>query len=173
MSPVTPKPAAEFSTFAMTKSMSRCSISAGIALRAISRPGLPKMSPTKRIRTLFGPHRNAALASAPLFDAGKDDAQLAVPERGRAASDIERARQPHAAREAAEAALRDVESSLAVVLASQRHLLPHHDERIARDHDLHAIRRDARKIDDDLYAFGSFENINRRCALRGGTPPLL
>ena len=50
MSPVTPKPAAEFSTLAMTKSMSCCSTSAGMARRAISRPGLPKMSPMKRMR---------------------------------------------------------------------------------------------------------------------------
>ena len=49
MSPVTPKPAAEFSTLAMTKSRPRCSTSAGIARRAISRPGLPKMSPMNRI----------------------------------------------------------------------------------------------------------------------------
>ena len=59
MSPVTPKPAAEFSTLAMTKSMSRCSTSAGMARRAISRPGLPKMSPMKRMRTSVGPHANA------------------------------------------------------------------------------------------------------------------
>ena len=42
-------PDAEFSTLAMTKSMLLSSTSAGIARRAISRPGLPKMSPIKRI----------------------------------------------------------------------------------------------------------------------------
>ena len=42
MSPVTPNPDAEFSTLAMTKSIARCSTRAGIARRAISRPGFPK-----------------------------------------------------------------------------------------------------------------------------------
>ena len=50
MSPVTPNPAAAFSTLAITKSMASRWTSAGIARRAISRPGFPKMSPTNRIR---------------------------------------------------------------------------------------------------------------------------
>src|SRR6185295_9508153 len=115
MSPVTPKPAAEFSTFAMTKSMSRCSTSAGMARLAISRPGLPKMSPMNRTRTSVGPHANANLAAAAFHDARELHAQLAVLERRVGAADVERAREPHAAREPPERALRQVESRLAVV----------------------------------------------------------
>src|SRR4029450_13508324 len=139
MSPVTPKPAAEFSTFAITKSMSRCSVSAGMARRAMSRPGLPKMSPTKRIRTLFDPDGNAVLAAAPLIDAREHHAQLAIAQRRRAARHIEGAGQPHAAGEAPETALRDVEGRLPRVLAAGRHLPSHDDERVARNHDLDVI----------------------------------
>ena len=53
MSPVTPKPAAAFSTLAMTKSSDSRSMRAGIARRAISRPGLPKTSPTNRMRMRY------------------------------------------------------------------------------------------------------------------------
>jgi hypothetical protein len=49
MSPVMPNPAAEFSPLAMTKSIWCRSIRAGRPRRTISRPGLPKMSPMKRI----------------------------------------------------------------------------------------------------------------------------
>src|SRR6476620_8095488 len=77
MSPVTPNPAAEFSTLAITKSISRRSTSAGMARLAISRPGFPKISPMNRIRTSVGPYGNAQLAAAALLDARQRDAQLA------------------------------------------------------------------------------------------------
>src|ERR1700736_5290975 len=97
ISPVTPKPAAEFSTLAMTKSSDSCSMSAGTARRAISRPGLPKMSPIKRIRILRHvtgtrlPLRldgNADLAAAPLRQTRQDHAQLALDKPGRGASGV-------------------------------------------------------------------------------------
>src|SRR5688500_7517498 len=114
MSPVTPKPAAEFSTLATTKSMSRCSTSAGMARFAISRPGLPKRSPMTRMRTSVGPHPNAKLAPAPFLDARQAHAQLAGVERGVGAAGVEGAREPHAAGEPAERALGQVEGGLAV-----------------------------------------------------------
>src|SRR4051812_45053684 len=114
MSPVTPKPAAEFSTLAITKSMSRCSTSAGMARFAISRPGLPKMSPMNRTRTSVGPHANANLAAAAFDNARKLHAQLTVLERRVGAAHVESAREPHRASEPAERALRQVERRLTV-----------------------------------------------------------
>src|SRR6266542_4029408 len=116
MSPVTPNPAAEFSTFAITKSMPRCSTMAGMARFAISRPGLPKMSPMNRIRTSVGPHGNAALPAAPLLDPRQDHTQFAGAQSSVGASDVERTRQPDAACEAPERPLGHVECGLTLVL---------------------------------------------------------
>src|SRR5687768_11667707 len=102
MSPVTPKPAAEFSTFAITKSSDSRSISAGMARRAISRPGLPKMSPTKRMRMLAD--RDPDIGAAALLDARQHDPQLAGGERGVRAPRVERAVDLNRAREAPETA---------------------------------------------------------------------
>src|SRR4051812_39356486 len=129
MSPVTPKPAAEFSTLAMTKSSDSFSISAGMARRAISRPGLPKMSPTNRMRIALG-DRNADGAAAALGDARQDDTQLAVHERGDGLAGVERAVHPDGAREAAEGALGDVKGR---VFARVRHrrLLAGNEQHVA------------------------------------------
>src|SRR5918995_4357170 len=102
MSPVTPKPAAEFSTLAMTRSRPCCSTSAGIARRAMSRPGLPKMSPMKRMRILPRDDRDAQFTPAAFFDARQHDPQLAGGECRGCRPRVERAGQAHRAREAAE-----------------------------------------------------------------------
>src|SRR5262245_44160646 len=113
MSPVMPKPAAAFSTLAITKSSDSRSTSAGIARRAISRPDLPKMSPTNRICIASG-DRNPDAAAAPLLDAGQHDAQLAVDQRGHRFVGVERAVEPDRPCEAAERALGDVKGRVAV-----------------------------------------------------------
>src|SRR3990170_4510385 len=124
MSPVTPKPAAEFSTFAITKSMSRCSMSAGTARRAISRPGLPKMSPMKRMRTSVGPHGDAELGAAALGNARQRQAQLPRPQRRFHASGVEGPREADGAGEAAERPLGEVKRRLTMIAAGG-HLAPH------------------------------------------------
>src|SRR6266550_8415895 len=96
MSPVTPKPAAEFSTLAITKSSDSRSTSAGTARRAISRPGLPKMSPMKRIRIPDGrmlprADGDADLRAASIIDAWQDDGENAVGEGRDRAPGVERA----------------------------------------------------------------------------------
>src|SRR4029078_11506444 len=93
MSPVTPKPAAEFSTLAMTKSSDSRSISAGMAPRATSRPGLPKMSPRKRMRMLDA-NRDPDRDAASLVEPRQHDAQLAIAQAGGGAG---RARRHHEA----------------------------------------------------------------------------
>src|SRR6185436_8956440 len=113
MSPVMPKPAAEFSTLAMTKSSDSRSISAGMARRAISRPGLPKMSPTKRMRMLAD--RDPDVRAASLLEAREDDAELAGGEGGGGAADVERTVDLDGARETAEGALCHVEAGVAVL----------------------------------------------------------
>src|SRR5262245_10029107 len=91
MSPVTPKPAAAVSTLAMTKSRDSRSTSAGIARRAMSRPGLPKMSPTKRMRMRAGSgDRDADLSAAPLGEPRHHDAQFAVFQRRHGLAGVER-----------------------------------------------------------------------------------
>src|SRR4051794_21981431 len=113
MSPVTPKPAAEFSTLAMTKSSDSRSIRAGTARRAISRPGFPKMSPMKRMRML-GANRNADFLAPAIVDARHRDAELARNERRAGPAGIKGAVEPHRAREAPERALGQMEGRLAM-----------------------------------------------------------
>src|SRR5262245_968811 len=109
MSPVTPKPAAEFSTFAITKSIRSRSTIAGIARLAISRPDLPKMSPMKRIRTSVDPHGDAMFATAPIIDPREDDAEFPVAEPRIGARNVERSGQLHRAGEPTEYTLRSEE----------------------------------------------------------------
>src|SRR5918996_5511985 len=174
MSPVTPKPEAEFSTLAITKSIARCSTSAGIARRATSRPGLPKMSPTNRIfmRRSARPHFDADVAAAPLGNPGKHDAEFAGGEGGARGASVERSGQADGAREAAEAALGEVERCLAV-LARRRQLLAGDDQCPTRDHHLKALGRHSRKIHDDLDGRRCFYDVERRAALSSGAAALL
>src|SRR5438046_10738275 len=90
---------------------------AGMARRATSRPGFPKMSPMKRIRTSLGPNRNPVLAAAAVFNSRQPHAQLAGTKRGVAAGDVECAGQTNRTREPSEDALGDMERRLVVVLA--------------------------------------------------------
>src|SRR5690349_18325007 len=106
-----PKPAAAFSTLAITKSSPSRSTSAGMARRAISRPGLPKISPTNRIRIDSG-DRNADPAAAPLFEAGQHDAQFAVLQRSDRLAGVERALELDGPGKAAEGALRNVKGGV-------------------------------------------------------------
>src|SRR5688572_26631170 len=149
MSPVTPNPAAEFSTFAITRSRACCSTSAGIARRAISRPGLPKMSPMKRIRILRRGHGDAQLTAAALPDARQDDAKLACCEGGRRAPRIERAVEAYGARKAAECTLRQMKRRLGMLAAGREFAAADHHDPAAERH-LHVVDDDARQIHDDF-----------------------
>src|SRR4029079_4067462 len=166
MSPVTPNPAAEFSTFAITKSISRCSTIAGMARLAISRPGLPKMSPMNRIRTLVlvSPHGNPPFPAAPLLDPRQQHTQFARAERGVGASDVERTHQPNAAGEASERPFGDVERGLALVLTCRRALAPRHNQGVLGNDDLHGLRRHAGEVHHDLEARGGLDDVDWRTA---------
>src|SRR4029079_7776293 len=126
MSPVTPKPAAEFSTLAMTKSSDSRSTSAGSARRTISPPGRPKMSPMNRMRMLA--NRDPDLGSAPLVDAWQRDPELAGCERRLGASGVICALEANGAREPAEAALGQVERGLR--LLARRQFLSSDDQHV-------------------------------------------
>ena len=111
MSPVTPKPAAEFSTLAMTKSSDSRSIEGGIARRAISRPGLPKMSPMNRMRMLA--NRDPDLARRGVRSMrGRTTRSSPVTRVAAAPPGIERALDAEGAREAAERAFGHVEAGV-------------------------------------------------------------
>src|SRR3954451_23534186 len=114
MSPVTPNPAAEFSTLAMTKSIDSRSTSAETARRTISRPGLAKMSPMKSVRMLAA-DRDAEGSAAALVEARQHDPQLAVAQRGAGPDGVVGPLETHGAGEAAKRSLGDVESRLAVL----------------------------------------------------------
>src|SRR3954454_8734952 len=107
MSPVTPNPAAEFSTFAMTKSSDSRSMSAGTARRAISRPGFPKMSPMNRMRMLRA-DGGADFLAASVVDPGHRDAKLAGGERRARAAGIVGPLEAHGPCEASERTLGQV-----------------------------------------------------------------
>src|SRR6188508_2513747 len=141
MSPVTPKPAAEFSTLAMTKSIDSRSIKAGTARRTISRPGLPKMSPMNRMRML-GADRNPDRRAAALVEPRQHDAQFAVAQRGGGTRGVVGPFEADGAREAAEGPLGDVETCLAV-LAGRRQLGAGQQQHVLREHDFDAGRRHA------------------------------
>src|SRR5687768_16558482 len=164
MSPVTPKPAAEFSTLAMTKSSWRCSTSAGTARRTISRPGLPKMSPMNRIRKSVDPDRDTNLGPAPLGDARQDDAKLAGGERSGGGAGVIRGGHAHRAGEAAERPLGEMEGRIAMVAASGR-LPSRDDEHVARERHLDVVGGDARNVHHDFQGGLGFDDIDRRRAL--------
>src|SRR5262245_35013538 len=147
MSPVTPKPAAEFSTLAMTKSSDSRSTSAGIARRATSRPGLPKMSPTNRIRMLRD--GDVDLRASPFLEPRQDDAQFAVDERDGCLGGVERPLEPDRPRETAERALRDMERRL-VVIARSGDLVAGNQQHVAREHDVDLRGRYARQVEQDF-----------------------
>src|SRR3954470_21391081 len=134
ISPVTPKPAAEFSTLAITKSSDSRSISAGIARRAISRPGLPKMSPMNRMRMLAA-NRNADRRAAALLLPREDETQLAVGEGGGGTRGVVSPLETDGAREPAERALRHMERGLPVV-AHGRQLRAGDQHHVLRDNDV-------------------------------------
>src|SRR5574338_238701 len=128
-----PKPAAAFSPLAITKSSDSRAMSPGAARRTISRPGRPKISPMKRMRMLAD--RDPDLGPAAFLDARQQDAKLARRERGFRAAGVVGALEPHRAREAAEAALREVERG-ARVLPGSRQFFPSHDQHVAAEDEL-------------------------------------
>src|SRR6186997_637213 len=95
---------------------------AGMARRAMSRPGLPKMSPMNRIRTSIGPYRNAMLLAAAVVNPRHRNAQLARTERRLGACGVERAGKPHRSRKSAKHALGNVERGIAMMFAGRRPL---------------------------------------------------
>src|SRR5512141_2910710 len=99
----------------MTQSISRAATSGGIARRAISRPGLPKMSPMNRMRNgSVRLDRDANLAAAAFLDPRQRHPQLAGGEPGAGGGAVECAGQAHGPHEAAEGALGQMEGGIAV-----------------------------------------------------------
>src|SRR2546421_8964442 len=164
MSRVTPNPAAEFSTLAMTKSSDSRSINAGTARRAISRPDLPKMSPMKRMRMLRA-NRDADFLAASVLDARHGDAELAGGERRACAASVECPVEAHRARETPERALGEVERRLAV-FARRSDLLSRNHQYVARGHDVDGVGRHARHVDHDLDASFGLDDVKRGTAFR-------
>src|SRR3954451_16698521 len=119
---------------------------AGMARFAISRPDLPKMSPMNRIRTSVGPHWNAMLPAAPLLDPWQPHAQLAGPQRGLDARDIERAGQTNRPREPSKYPFCNMEGGLVGMCACGRPLHAGDDQCVASNHDLHRVRFPADEI---------------------------
>src|SRR4051794_12144979 len=125
---------------------------AGMARRATSRPGFPKMSPMKRIRTSLGPNRNPVLTAAAVFNSRQPHAQLAGTKRGVAAGDVEGAGQTNRPRETSEHALGDMKRRLVVVLARGGPLHAGNHQRVARDDHLHGVGLDPYDVNDDFDA---------------------
>src|SRR3982751_5739580 len=112
---------------------------AGMARFAISRPGLPKMSPIKRIRTSVGPHRNAMLPAAPFVHPWQRHAQFAGAQPGIGARHVECAGQTHRPRESSKYPFRHVEGRLAVMLACGGPLYAGDHECVASDDPFHRV----------------------------------
>ena len=137
MSPVTPNPAAEFSTFAMTKSIwslldeggehAPHDFAARLREDVADEQDFHAVGPSRLTggadTSLRHAHRPAAVASgtpdvdpdvtaAPLLDARQDHPQLTLDERRRRAAGIDSAGQPDRPRETAEPALREMERRL-------------------------------------------------------------
>ena len=146
------------------------STSAGTARRAISRPGLPKMSPMNRMRTSVGPDGDADLAAAPLVDARQRDAQLAARaawrRRGR------RRRRPRAgrAREAPERALGEVKRGAAVLARGGSLLAGDHAACRARTTTVTASTATPGRSMTTSIAVGRFDDVERRACTRAATP---
>src|SRR3954454_87270 len=164
MSPVTPNPAAEFSTFAMTKSSDSRSMSAGTARRAISRPGFPKMSPMNRMRML-GANGDADFLAASVVDPGHRDAKLAGVERRACAAGIEGAVEAYGPCEASERALRQVERRLPM-FAHGGHLLSRDHQNVARADDMNRVREHPGHVDHDLDSRFGLDHVEGRAAFR-------
>src|SRR6476469_4574322 len=117
---------------------------AGMARFAMSRPGLPKMSPMNRSRTSVGPYRNAMLPAAPFFDSRQCHAQLAGSERRVGTRHVEGAGEADRTRKTSKHALGDMKGGVAVRFAPGGALHARDHQRVASDHDLHRVRFHAR-----------------------------
>src|SRR3954453_19894806 len=109
-----PKPAAEFSALAITRSMRWKSTIPERPRRTRSRPGLPTISPMKRIRTVtaysdrLSADRDGDGVVAAVREFRNRDAQLAFDEARARLRRVAGASEPHDPREAAVAALDQV-----------------------------------------------------------------
>src|SRR5688572_29122842 len=158
MSPVTPNPAAEFSTLAMTKSSDSRSMRAGTARRAISRPGFPKMSPMNRMR--MSANGDPDLIAAAIGDAWQHDTQLAVDQRGRGAAGIERAVHGQGACEAAERTFGHVKGGI-LVPARRGQLPPRNEQDIAGKHDVDVGHGDAGDVEQHFDRLRGLDDVHR------------
>ena len=139
MSPVTPKPAAEFSTLAMTKSSAVAldqrgnraprDLAAGLAEDVADEQDAHRLS-SRRLRRA---DRDGDLLTAPFVDARHDDAELAGGERRLGPARVESASKPDRTREAPEAALGQVKRGLALVLTARGPLVPRRSRRCRPD----------------------------------------
>src|SRR5436190_16275756 len=102
------EPAAAFSALAITRSMLWCSTSGPTPRRIRSRPGLPKMSPMKRIRTSDLLHRDRDGPAPPFGNFGQADPQLAFLQNRLGPHRIARGREADGPRKASEPAFDEV-----------------------------------------------------------------
>src|SRR5688500_135139 len=148
----------------------------------MSRPGLPKMSPMKRIlieerrrraagwsSSGFGDF-DANVAAAPLFNPRQHHAQFTAPERRRRTAAIEGPVETDRAGEPAETALAQVKRRSLVAAGGGTFLARDHDGAL-RNEEAQAAGGDTRKIHHDFDRLGRFEHIHggrALAALTGG-----
>src|SRR5262245_26812695 len=109
-----PKPAAAFSTLAITRSAWWCSTTARRPWRTRSRPGRPTMSPMKRSRTADSLRDgDGNPAASAIVDLRNRDAQFATGQRGACLRRVAGTVEAHDAREPPVAALDQVKARLA------------------------------------------------------------
>src|SRR3954451_19331357 len=166
-----PKPAAEFSALAITRSMRWKSTMPARPRRTRSRPGLPTISPMKRIRTVtaysvrLSADRDRDGAVAAVGKLRNRDAQLAFDEARARLRRVARASEPDDPREAAVAALNEMKAGLAP--GSPRDFFTGDQHRIALADDPHGGGINPWEIDGDLERVVGLVHVERRGAFAG------
>src|SRR5471032_1648837 len=180
-----PKPAAEFSALAITRSIRWKSTIPASSRRTSSRPGLPTISPMNRIRTLSaymeagslwtrrgGGSERPALhdgdrngVAAALGDLGDRDPQLAVGKPGACVRRVARAAETDHARKTAVSALHEMKARLGPRPA--RGLLAGNQQAVAFGDHADGGRIDAGEVHGDLESVIRFVDVERRRALAG------
>jgi hypothetical protein len=111
------------------------------------------------------PGFDAQLAAAPLGQTGKDDAQLAVGERRRGPSGVERPLHADRAREAPERSLGDVKRDV-TLFAPGGQLLSGDEQHVAGKDDLDRRLRDPGDVEDRFDRVVGFDDVEGRRAFR-------